>query len=72
MATTTKKKTETPKEEKVIATVIGGRLNVRQDRSTEHPPVRVLEDGEQIEVFQVGKLWCKIKDGYVMRKYLDF
>lgn len=70
-----KKKTEEVKsevKEKVIATVTGGNLNVRPTHSTTGDPIRVLEDGAQVEIIEVGKEWCKIADGYVMKKYLKF
>lgn len=57
---------------KVIATVKGGNLNIRGDRSTDNPPVGVLHDGEKVEVLTQGKMWCKIAGGYVMTKFLEF
>lgn len=68
----TKKKTESKKEEKIIATVTGGDLNIRPTHSTSEPPIGVLKDGQEVEILTVGKEWCKIEGGYVMKKFLTF
>ncbi len=56
----------------IIATVKGGNLNIRGDKSKDNPPVGTLYDGEKVEVLEKGKMWCKIADGYVMTQFLDF
>lgn len=56
----------------IMAKVTGGRLNVRPEPSLNKPPVRILEDGTEVEVLEVNDGWCRVGDGYVMSGYLNF
>ena len=52
-------------------TVAGGKLNVRKDPTTASSIVRVLENGEAVDIVKEMDEWCQIRDGYVMKKYLE-
>lgn len=61
------------KEEKIIATVTGGKpLNVRPVPSKDNDPIGRLESGAEVEILEVEDDWCRIKGGYVMRQFLQF
>ena len=61
-------------EKRLIATVIGDRpLNIRSGRTTEtNNVIGELQPGTEIEILKDGKLWCRIEQGYIMRKFLTF
>lgn len=67
------KKEKQAAEEKTTATVTGGRLNIRADRTTESEILGVLDDGVAIEIAKKGRTWCKLSSGgYVMARFLKF
>lgn len=68
------KKKEEPKVEKMYAIVTGDYpLNVRSGKTTEdNNVVGQLAPGTKVEILKDGKMWCKIEQGYIMRKFLVF
>ena len=67
------KKEKTAAEEKITATVTGGNLNIRADRSQDSEILGVLGDGSTIEIAKKRKTWCELSaGGYVMTEFLQF
>ncbi len=67
------KKEKTAAGEKITATVTGGRLNIRSERTTDSEILGVLADGTQVETVKRGRTWCELSSGgYVMAKFLKF
>lgn len=55
-----------------IGVVIGGSLNVREERSTESKILRVLEDGAKVKIEVIGKEWCKlVGGGYIKKEFIN-
>ena len=58
------------------ATVIGGALNIRKEKSTSSTKIGSVPSGTKVAVTEHGTEWCKIAynayTGYVMTKFLKF
>ena len=58
------------------ATVTGGILNIRKEKSTNSFKIGTIPNGEKVAVTEHGDDWCKVVynsfTGYVMTKYLNF
>ena len=58
------------------ATVVGGALNVRRDKSTSSERITTIPNGSKVAVTEHGSEWCKIVynsfTGYAMTKFLKF
>ena len=71
----TKKTKPVPEKKKTFGKVNvsdGKKLRVRADISTESPIVKLLDNGEEIEILEiVNKNWYKINDGFVMSKFVE-
>lgn len=60
------KKTENKREEeRTVATVFGGNLNIRKKPSIDAQIVGVLKSGTQVEILEELEGWRKIQGGYV-------
>lgn len=66
-----RKKTEATEQKKITGVVIGGSLNVRAGAGLNTEVVTTLPDGTEIEITEPGEEWHKVKDGYVMAKYIQ-
>lgn len=64
---TTKKEAEV---KPVTGVVTGGALNVRSLAGLDGEVTRVLKDGETIYIIEAGDEWHRIKDGYVMARWV--
>ena len=69
------------KQDKVVvtveyATVIGGSLNMRKEKSTTSDKITSIPSGTRIAITEHGNEWCKAVynayTGYVMTKFLSF
>lgn len=50
--------------------VVQERLNVRKNPTFNAEIVRVLNEGDVIEILEDGAEWVKISDGYCMKQFL--
>ena len=70
----------TEKSEVVVvleyATVIGGSLNIRKEKSVNSNKIGIIPSGSKVAVTEHGTDWCKVTynayTGYAMTKYLNF
>ena len=58
------------------ATVIGGALNMRNNKDKASERITIIPSGSKVAVTEHGEDWCKIVynqyTGYAMTKYLKF
>lgn len=58
------------------ATVIGGKLNMREDTDIKSNRITIIPDGASVAILEKGLVWAKVVynayTGYVMVKFLEF
>lgn len=59
------------KEKKIYGIVKGGNLNVRKEPTISSEIVDILEEGQKIQIKEVGDVWHKTAKGYVMAEYVQ-
>lgn len=67
-----KKTTKTVKEEKrTFGVVFGGNLNVRKEAKKDAEIVKLLKNGEKIEILGEKGSFYKIDGGYCMKSFVE-
>jgi len=60
-----------PVSKRMYGTVKGGKLNIRKEPHISSEIVGVLEEGQRVQIKEVGEIWHKTAKGYVMAEYVQ-